>query len=250
MPNEDTRCADPKFIDRSEPEMKRYLITGASRGIGRAIALKLAAPDVMLLLHGRDTVALAETCREAEKNGAKTAKLIHDLATFRGIDDLTAEAGHEPIDLLVNNAGIAVVKPFGEITPDEWEQTVGVNVTAPFFLIQHFAPRMPQGSSIVNILSIAAKTAYPNWSIYCGSKFALEGLSAAIREELRSREVRMLNIYPAATDTDIWNAVAGEWPREQMMSAFDVADAVAFAINQPQAVTIENITLSNTAGAS
>ena len=96
--------------------MKRYLITGASRGIGRAIAMKLASPDVMLLLHGRDTVALAETCRAVEKSGGKTAKLIHDLANFRGIDDLVAEVGHKPIDLLVNNAGIAVVKPFAEIT--------------------------------------------------------------------------------------------------------------------------------------
>ena len=229
--------------------MKRLLITGASRGIGRAIALKLAAPDVMLLLHGRDTVALAETCRSVQNSGAKIVSLIHDLATIRGINDLVAEVGHQPIDLLVNNAGIAVVKPFAEITREEWEQTIGVNVTAPFFLIQNFAPRMPPGSSIVNILSIAAKTAFPNWSIYCGSKFALEGLSTAIREELRSRKVRMLNIYPAATDTDIWNAVSGEWPREQMMSAVDVADAVAFAITQPPAVIIENITLSNTAGA-
>src|SRR5438874_5405956 len=228
--------------------VKRYLITGASRGIGRAIAMKLASPDVILLLHGRDTVALPETCRALEKTGAKTSKLIHDLADFRGIDNLIAEVGHKPIDLLINNAGIAVVKPFAEITRQEWEQTMGVNVTAPFFLIQHFAPRMPPGSSIVNILSIAAKTAYPNWSIYCGSKFALEGLSAAIREELRSRKVRMLNIYPAATDTDIWNAVSGEWPREQMISAADVAEAVAYAIGQPPAVTIENITLSNTAG--
>lgn len=228
--------------------MKRYLITGASRGIGRAIALKLAGPDVVLLLHGRDTVALDETCRAAGKSGSKIEKLIHDLATFRGIDDLVARVGHNPIDLLVNNAGIAVVKPFAEITRTEWEQTIGVNVTAPFFLIQHFSPRMPPGSSIVNILSIAAKTVYPNWSIYCGSKFALDGLSSAIREELRSRRVRMLNIYPAATDTDIWNAVSGEWPRDQMMSAVDVADAVAFAINQPPAVLIENITLSNTAG--
>ena len=228
--------------------MKRYLITGASRGIGRAIALKLAAPDVTLLLHGRDTAALAETCQAADKSDAKTLKLVHDLATLRGINDLVSEVGHTPIDLLVNNAGIAVVKPFAEITREEWEQTIGVNLTAPFFLIQHFAPRMPPGSSIVNILSIAAKTAYPNWSVYCGSKFALEGLSTAIREELRSRKVRMLNIYPAATDTDIWNAVSGEWPRDQMMSAVDVADAVAFAINQPPAVIIENITLSNTAG--
>src|SRR6267142_3271888 len=228
--------------------MKRYLITGASRGIGRAIAEKLAGKDVELLLHGRDTVALAQTRKVVEPQCTKVTPLIHDLATARGVSDLIAEVGRHPIDLLVNNAGIAVVKPFTEITSIEWEQTVGVNVTAPFLLIQHYAPRMPPGSSIVNILSIAAKTAYPNWSAYCGSKFALEGLSTAIREELRSRKVRMLNIYPAATDTDIWNAVTGEWPREQMMSAVDVADAVAFAINQPPAVIIENITLSNTAG--
>src|SRR5438270_11611315 len=99
---------------------------------------------------------------------------------------------------------------------------------------------MPPGSSIVNILSIVAKTAYPYCSVYCGSKFALEGLSTAIREELRSRKVRMLNIYPAATDTDIWNAVSVEWPREQMMSAVAVADAVALAIYQPPAEIIDN----------
>src|SRR5437867_11932244 len=218
--------------DRSQ-KMKRYLITGASRGIGRAIAMKLAAPDVMLLLHGRDTVALAETCRAVEKSGGKTAKLIHDLAHFRGMDDLVAEVGHKPTDLLVNNAGIAVVKPFAEITREEWEQTTGVNVTAPFLLVQHFVPRMPSGSIIVNILSIAAKTAYPNWSAYCGSKFALEGLSTAIREEIRSRKVRMVSIYPSATYTEIWNGVSGEWPRQQKMSAVDVADAVAYAISYP-----------------
>src|SRR5437016_11844010 len=189
--------------------MKRYLITGASRGIGRAIATKLASLDVMLLLHGRDTTALAETCRTVEKSGGKTAKLIHDLANFRGVDDLVAEVGHKPIDLLVNNAGIAVVKPFAEITRQEWEQTIGVNVTAPFLLTQHFAPRMQPGSSIVNILSIAAKTSFPNWSAYCMSKFALEGFSQSVREELRARRIRVINVYPAATDTDIWNAVEG-----------------------------------------
>src|SRR5437762_10679951 len=94
--------------------MKRYLITGASRGIGRAIAMKLAAPDVMLLLHGRDTVALAETCRAVEKSGGETAKLIHDLAHFRCIDDLGAAVGHKPSALLVNKGGIAVGTPLGE----------------------------------------------------------------------------------------------------------------------------------------
>ncbi len=228
--------------------MKRYLITGASRGIGRAIALRLAAPDVQLLLHGRDTVALKETCHALQNEHTKPVKLIHDLATMAGVEQLIAQVGHEPIDLLVNNAGVAVVKPFTEITLAEWTQTVGVNLTAPFFLTQHFAPRMRPGSSIVNILSIAAKNAYPNWSIYCASKFALDGLSAAIREELRPHRVRVLNIYPAATDTEIWNAVSGDWPREQMMSPADVAEAVAYAIAQPPAVAIENITLTSSSG--
>ena len=189
--------------------MKRYLITGASRGIGRAIAEKLAANDVQLLLHGRDTVALAEVCDSINDRCARVVRLIHDLAVPSGISDLIDQVGKNPLDLLVNNAGIAIVKPFCEITSIEWEQTVGVNITAPFLLMQHFAPHMPPGSSIVNILSIAAKTGFANWSAYCMSKFALEGCSQCVREELRDRRIRMINVYPAATDTHIWTQIEG-----------------------------------------
>jgi NAD(P)-dependent dehydrogenase (short-subunit alcohol dehydrogenase family) len=87
---------------------------------------------------------------------------------------------------------------------------LGVNVTAPFMLMQHFAPGMPPGSSIVNILSIAAKTAFPNWSAYCMSKFALEGFSQCVREELRDRKIRVINGYPTATNTNIWIHIEGE----------------------------------------
>src|SRR4051794_34435219 len=107
--------------------MKRYLITGASRGIGRAITVDLAAPDVTLLLHGRDTVALAETCKSVGSSGAHVVTLIHDLARISGVEALISEVGHEPIDLLINNAGIAVVKPYAEVTLDEWQQTLAVN---------------------------------------------------------------------------------------------------------------------------
>ena len=78
---------------------------------------------------------------------------------------------------------------------------------------------MKAGASIVNILSIAAKTGFANWSSYCMSKFALEGFSQSIREELRPRGIRVLNIYPAATDTEIWEPIEGNWPREKMMSS-------------------------------
>ena len=107
---------------------------------------------------------------------------------------------------------------------------------------------MRPGCSIVNILSIAAKTGFANWSAYCMSKFALEGFSQSVREELREHCIRMINIYPAATNTEIWDDVSGEWPREKMISASEVASAVAFALSQPATVAVENITLSNAAG--
>ena len=231
-----------------QKRMKRYLITGASRGIGRAIAEKLAAKDVTLLLHGRDTIALAETRKAVESHCSKVSLLMHDLATSAGVTDLIAEIGDARIDLLVNNAGIAVVKPFCEITSIEWEQTVGVNITAPFILMQHFAPQMPPGSSIVNILSVAAKTGFPNWSAYCMSKFALEGFSQSVREELRDHKIRVINVYPAATDTDIWHAVEGDWPRDKRMSPEEVAGAVAYALSRPADVALENISLSSLTG--
>lgn len=228
--------------------MKRYLITGASRGIGRAIAETLAEKDVTFLLHGRDTVALSATRKALEGKCARVTLLIHDLATPAGVADLIAEAGNERLDLLVNNAGIAVVKPFCEITPIEWEQTVGVNITAPFMLMQHFAPHMRPGSSIVNILSVAAKSGFPNWSAYCMSKFALEGFTQSVREELRQHKVRVINIYPAATATDIWNGVEGNWPREKMMHPEEVAGIVGYALSRPGDVALENITLTNVSG--
>jgi len=228
--------------------MKRYLITGASRGIGRAIAEKLAAEDVTLLLHGRDTVALAETRKTVGPCCAKVIPLIHDLATPEGVSDLVSEVGDDRLDLLVNNAGLAVVKPFTEITQIEWDQTLGVNVTAPFLLTQQFAATMRPGSSIVNILSIAAKIGFPNWSAYCMSKFALEGFFQSVREELRDHKIRVINIYPAATDTDIWSGIEGDWPRKKMISPNDVASAVAYALSRPADVALESVTLSNLTG--
>jgi short-subunit dehydrogenase len=228
--------------------MKRYLITGASRGIGRAIAEKLAGPDVELLLHGRDTVALAKVCASVKRRSVRVVRLIHDLAVPSAVSDLIDQVGKKPLNLLVNNAGIAVVKPFCEITPIEWEQTVGVNITAPFMLMQRFAPHMRPGSSIVNILSIAAKTGFANWGAYCMSKFALEGLSQCVREEVRDRKIRVINVYPAATDTNIWTHIEGKWPRHKMISPDDVAKAVAFTLARPMETVVENITLATLAG--
>ena len=228
--------------------MKRILVTGASRGIGRAIAESLAGEGTTLLIHGRDEAALAETRGRVEKKGARAVTLTFDLRDTNAVEQMASEIGTDPLDVLVHNAGIAVVKPFDEVSLNDWLTTLAVNVTAPFILTQKLAPQMPAGASIVNILSIAAKTGFPGWSSYSMSKFALEGFSQSIREELRPRGVRVINIYPAATATEIWNGVEGDWPRDKMMSAQEVADAVRYALSRSANVSVENLTVSNTAG--
>jgi NAD(P)-dependent dehydrogenase (short-subunit alcohol dehydrogenase family) len=228
--------------------MKRFLITGASRGIGRAIAERLAAPEMMLLLHGRDQAALQETRDAVKAKGASAIPLVFDLRDPSEIQKLVDEIGTESLDGLINNAGIAVVKPLESITMEEWQNTLAINVTAPFLLTQKLSPRLSAGSTIVNVLSIAAKTGFPNWSTYCMSKFALEGFSQSLREELRPRGIRVLNIYPAATATEIWNGVEGNWPREKMLAADQIGEAVAFALSRPSDVALENITVQNVRG--
>ena len=229
--------------------MKRILITGASRGIGRAIAENLAGEGTTLLVHGRDETALAQTCGAVEAKGGRAIALTCDLRDHAETEHMLEQIGTEPLDVLVHNAGIAVVKPYDEVSLEEWLATFAVNVTAPFILTQRLASQMRSGSSIVNILSVAAKTGFPGWSSYSMSKFALEGFSQSLREELRPRGIRVINIYPAATATEIWDNVEGEWPRDRMMSAQEVAEAVSYALSRGSDVAVENITLSSTSGA-
>src|SRR5205814_9164863 len=110
-----------------------------------AIAEVLSCPVFEMLLHGHYTVALARVYKTVKQHCAHVVLLIHDLAVPSVVSDLIHQVGRNPLDLLVNNAGIAIVKPFCEITSIEWEQTVGVNVTAPFMVMQHFAPGLPPG---------------------------------------------------------------------------------------------------------
>jgi short-subunit dehydrogenase len=228
--------------------MKNILITGASKGIGRAIAVKLASTEAHIFIHGRDQKGLAETSKAMEKKGGRTTLITSDISTAEGCEKIVNTVRDLSVDVLIINAGVAYVQPIEKQTLDEWNRTVAINVTAAFIITKGFLPRMKSGSSIVNILSIAAKTAFPGWSSYCMSKHALRGFSESIREELRPKGIRVINIYPASTDTAIWGNVSGDWDRTKMMSPDDVAEAVSFAVSQREGLMVDDISIEGMAG--
>jgi NAD(P)-dependent dehydrogenase (short-subunit alcohol dehydrogenase family) len=232
--------------------MRRILITGASRGIGRATATRLASEETTLLLHGRDRAALDAAAAEVRQAGAAAHVLTADLADPAAVVDLagavTGALEGEPLDALVHNAGVAVVRPLEEITVEQWQRSLAVGVTAPFLLTQRLLPHVPRGGSVVNISSVAVRSPFPGWAAYAAAKGGLEGLSAVMREELRGRGIRVINVYPAATDTEIWDAVDGDFPRDRMLAPRETAEAVAYALSRPASVLVDTIHVGGVGG--
>lgn len=227
--------------------MKSCLVTGASRGIGRSIAVKLSNEFEKMYLHGRNESELNNTIKLIDSD-TEIVPLKYDFSNTEDMYRLIDSIDSENLNLLVNNAGVGMAKPFEELTLDEWNLLFKINVTAPFLLAKKLICKIPEGGSVVNILSTASKQVFTDWSAYCMTKFALDGFMKTVREEVRERGVRVINIYPGAVDTDIWNNIPGEWDRSTMMKPDDIADAVLFAVNQPDNTLVEDITLGRLKG--
>jgi NAD(P)-dependent dehydrogenase (short-subunit alcohol dehydrogenase family) len=230
---------------------KVMLITGASRGIGRAVALALAAPGAHLVLVGRDGSTLEPVAAAAREAGAQATPIACDITAEphvrRMIETSAALTGQ--IDVLVNNAGSAIVTPFAEMTLAEWETILRTTLTGTFLACRHAVGHMQEGGLIINIASIAARQAFPGWAAYSAAKYGLVGFSNAIREELRPRGVRVTVVYPAATDTPLWDSIPGEWNRANMLQPEEVARPIANLVEQPPHVNIDELGVGHVAGA-
>lgn len=228
--------------------MQRIVITGASRGIGRATAVRLATDGRMIVLIGRDRETLDETRRLVEQKGGVAEIIVADLTTINGAQTLATTLSGDRVDVLVNNAGVSNVGSVCDLTVEQWQEALAVNVTAPFLLVKAILPRMEAGSAIVNVLSVANKVSFPDWSAYTTSKAALEGFSRVLREEVRPRGIRVIDAYLAATATDLWDSVPGEWDREGMLRPEEAAEAIAYAIERPAGVLVESISVGGVGG--
>ena len=227
------------------------LVTGATRGIGLALAHALAAEGCNLILTARDESALARSSRELKF--AKVNVLTHpcDVRDPHSVDALfrTARQQFKRLDILINNAGIAHPNlPIEKLPFPVWKEVLETNLDGMFLVTQAALAMMKRGSTIVNNLSIAANRVFPGSAAYNASKHGALGLINTLREELRPRGIRVMSLLPGATDTDIWTTLWPQAPRRKMMSPQTVAQAVLEAILLPANATVESLEVLPTAG--
>ena len=225
------------------------LITGATRGIGLAIARVLAAEGCQLILTGRNESALKKVSRELPR--AKFLAHACDVRDPHSIDELfrTIRRHFSQLDILINNAGIAHANlPIDKLPYPIWRDVLATNLDGMFLVTQASLHLMKRGSVIVNNLSIAATRVFAGSAAYNSSKHAALGFTNTLREELRPREIRVIGLLPGATDTDIWKTLWPQAPRKKMMSPSTIAAAVVEAILLPANATVETLEILPTAG--
>ncbi|MGV9599212.1 SDR family oxidoreductase [Streptosporangium sandarakinum] len=242
--------------------MRTALVTGASRGIGRAIALRLGRDGVRVAVHyGRDEVAAKETVEAITGAGGQAFAVRAELGVPGDVDTLFAalEPEIDGLDILVNNAGTNASVPIEELTPELYDKVYAVNVKAPLFIIQRALPLMRDGGRIVNISSGVTRIAFPEGIAYAGTKGALEVMGRALAKQLGPRGITVNSVAPGFVDTDI-NAdwlrgnpeaeayAAGRAALGRVGTPEDIADVVAF-VASADARWVTGSTLDATGGA-
>lgn len=215
------------------------LVTGASRGIGRATCLRLARDGYAIVGVARDAAQLDSLRAEVESNGGTCRVLALDLTNGAAIPP--ALSGLD-VSILVNNAGIATSKPMMELSPDEWQGMMDVNINALYHVTRAVLPGMiARGSGhICTVGSIAGRSAFVGGTAYCGTKAFVTAWAESLMLEVREKGIKVSVIMPGGVATDFGGrpaTAADDWK----LHAEDVADAIAYAVNTPPSVLVHRL---------
>jgi NADP-dependent 3-hydroxy acid dehydrogenase YdfG len=228
---------DPDLAGRS------VLVTGASRGIGRATAIAFAESSARVFGLARSEGALRELQRDAGVVPVPV-DLTDDVSVWSALDELMDSLGGPP-DVVVNAAGVFGIESCQSETVKSFDLNYAVNLRAPFLIMRIVLPGMVSRGSglIVNVGSVAGRKAYPGNAAYSASKYGLRGLHEVVLEEIRGTGVRATLVEPAATDTPIWDPLDPDSSdvlpnRSDMLDPTDVARCVLFAATSPDGVTL------------
>jgi NAD(P)-dependent dehydrogenase (short-subunit alcohol dehydrogenase family) len=247
------RSATSKRQRSSQPVLHGQvaLITGASRGIGLAIAHALAREGCDLILTARKLAPLEKLGRELMRQGIRVLAKVCDVRDPESVKALAASVRKQfsRVDILVNNAGVGHPSlPVAKLPYDAWKTVVDTNLTGTFLVTREILPLMRRGSTIVTNLSIAATRVFAGSSAYNAAKHGALGFTNTLREELRPAGIRVIALLPGATNTEIWNTLWPKAPRKKMMSPETVAQALLSALLLPENSTVEELTIMPTSG--
>jgi NAD(P)-dependent dehydrogenase (short-subunit alcohol dehydrogenase family) len=234
----------PFYMDTARPLTGQVaVVTGAGRGIGAAIARKLASLGAMSVLLGRTQSTLDETARSIIEAGGKAEVIPCDVTELHQLEYASArvDSTFHRLDILVNNAGVGGFNELlHELPPEEWDRILNTNLRGVYYAIRTFAPLMIRAYAghIINISSLAGKNALPHGAAYAASKWGLNGLSYSVAEELRRHNIRVSVICPGSVETEL-GPHAGKDPKK-MLQPGDVAHAVEMLVTQaPQSFMSE-----------
>jgi NAD(P)-dependent dehydrogenase (short-subunit alcohol dehydrogenase family) len=227
-------------------------ITGASQGIGLAIARELAKQGCHLVITGRTGSTLRKAARELSKLRVQVVPIVCDVRNEGAVKSSIAEVKKRfrRLDILINNAGVAHANStIANLPLSAWNEVIDTNLTGTFLVTRAALPLMKRGATIVNNLSVSAKRVFLGMAAYSAAKHGALGFTKTLREELRPKGIRVIALLPGAVDTAIWDSFWPGAPKKRMMSAESVAEAVVNAIKLPEESTVEELVIAPTAGA-
>ncbi len=223
------------------------VITGASGGIGSALAVRFAELGLNLALCGRSEEKLSRVQKACEEIGAQVLTVVGDITDAAFPARLTSEVSGRfgRLDILVNNAGMALSCPLEETSPEQFEHIMALNVRAPYFLCQAALPLLRQSdrATIINIASVVGHKGYPLQSAYAASKHALVGMSKSLANEVYEQGIRVHILAPGAVYTDMVRIARPDLSPEGMILASDLADAAEFLVTHRTNAVIDEIRL-------
>jgi len=236
---------------KKDGQDKIAVITGGGSGIGLAMARTFAVSGYSVVIAGRDLNRLHVAAEELSRTKSNVTSVACDVRDPASVEKLFQEIGkhYSTIDVLINNAGVAHgLAPVDQLPVETWKEVIDTNLTGTFLVTRAALPLMRPGGTIVNNLSVAALQPFAGMSAYNASKFGALGFTHALREDLRKRGIRVLALLPGATSTDIWSQFWPGAPREKMIAAEAVAQAVLHAVSAPANTAIEEIRIGPASG--
>ncbi|OHB81446.1 MAG: hypothetical protein A2Z38_01490 [Planctomycetes bacterium RBG_19FT_COMBO_48_8] len=224
---------------------KVAIVTGASRGIGRAISVALAQENATIVLAARSIQQLQKTAKQVTEAGGE-ARIVHvELTEEQSIRNLIQVTGEKlgRLDILINNAGVTHSAELQQTSTEDWQRCISINTTAPFILCREALPLLKKSMAahIINIASVVGVKGYPLQSAYTASKHALRGMTMSLAEELRGSNIRVHLLCPGGVDTDMVDRVRPDIAKDELIKPEEIAELLLYLVTHKGNAVVDEL---------